>query len=189
MSKALKIESLFNVAATGAATWLTAQEHADGAASKASEALAMFMNATVDAARAAGVTRDQKGATFVATLVTENQTILDALAEGLVLPKTMGEYARGAQRAFFHGVPWTAGLKNNPEMMLPWATKKAQAENRKASKGKVVKAATTSPSRDGLDTTAHALLAQARALGLHDLAADLLDLLIDRLDGFSEATM
>lgn len=178
-----KIEQLFTVAAEAAHDWLEAAVAADKAASKASEHLAAFITRTVDACHAAGVTKDKKGCDFVATLVTGNQPVVDAIAEGLLEAKTVTEYAQGAKRAFFHGVAWQASLKNNPAMALPFgkASKSAGTVAAAPTAGKI-----KSTSRADLDATACKLLAQARMLGLNDLAADILDLLIDRLDGFSE---
>jgi hypothetical protein len=113
--------------------------------------------------------------------IRESQTVVDLAAQGACEKKTFTEYAQGAMRALHYGVPFSADLKNNPEMGLPWG-KAGKTSTAKA--GKV-----TSTSRTDLDKTLSKALAQARALGLTDFAADVLDLCLDSLDGFKETVL
>lgn len=114
--------------------------------------------------------------------IRESQVVLDLVATGAMEKKTFTEYAQSAMRALHYGVPFTADLKNNPEMGLPWGKAKAAGATAKA--GKV-----TSTSRTDLDKTISKALAQARALGLTDFAADVLDLCLESLDGFKETVL
>lgn len=114
--------------------------------------------------------------------IRESQTVVDLAAQGACEKKTFTEYAQGAMRALHYGVPFSADLKNNPEMGLPWG--KAGKGGGAAKSGKV-----TSTSRTDLDKTISKALAQARALGLTDFAADMLDLCLDSLDGFKETVL
>lgn len=48
-----------------------------------------------------------------------------AVANGLIERKTLIEYSQSAQRAFFHNIPWSPTLKNDPAYALPWGKAKA----------------------------------------------------------------
>ena len=109
------------------------------------------------------------------------QCFVDAAAIGLLEKATISNYAQGAARAFFHGVPWTAAMFRLPEYALPWSGK-AKESAAKAKPGKV-----QSTTRKDLDKTICALLQQARLLGLTEFAAEILDLALDSLDGFEES--
>lgn len=114
--------------------------------------------------------------------IRESQVVIDLVATGAMEKKTFTEYAQGAMRALHYGVPFAADLKNNPDMALPWG--KAGKGSATAKSGKV-----TSTSRTDLDKTLSKALAQARALGLTEFAADVLDLCLDSLDGFKETVL
>lgn len=164
----------------------------DKAASKASEAIAKAMGDIVTAATASGLPRNEKGVKHLMQHVRECQTFIDAAAEGLILAKTITEYAQGVGRAFFHGCEWTPRLKNDPSMALPWGKAKPKAseggteidsETTMASKAKPGKVKTVS--KDDAFATARLLLSQLRALNLSSVAADILDEMLE-VEGFSE---
>lgn len=115
--------------------------------------------------------------------IRESQVVVDLVATGAMEKKTFTEYAQGAMRALHYGVPFAADLKNNPDMALPWG-KAGKAGTDTAKSGKVM-----STSRADLDKTISKALAQARALGLAEFAADMLDLALDSLDGFKETVL
>jgi hypothetical protein len=135
----------------------------------------------VDAAATAGLERTESAVKAFGKLVRDAESFVDAVAVGGVESKTITEYAQGAMRAHFHGVEWTPRLKNDSAMALPWGKAGKGATAATPNGGKV-----TSTDRAELDKTAVKLLAQARALGLTGLAADLLDVLLEGLDGFKE---
>ena len=114
--------------------------------------------------------------------IRDSQVVVDLVATGAMEKKTFTEYAQGAMRALHWGVPFAADLKNNPDMALPWG--KAGKGGATSPSGKV-----TSTSRADLDKTISKALAQARALGLTEFAADVLDLALDSLDGFKETIL
>lgn len=114
--------------------------------------------------------------------IRESQVVVDLVATGAIEKKTFTEYAQSAMRALHWGVQFSADLKNNPDMGLPWG--KAGKGGETAKSGKV-----TSTSRADLDKTLSKALAQARALGLTEFAADVLDLCLDSLDGFKETVL
>jgi len=114
--------------------------------------------------------------------IRDSQVVIDLVATGAMEKKTFTEYAQGAMRALHYGVPFSADLKNNPDMALPWG--KAGKAGKAGPSGRVV-----STSRTDLDKTISKALAQARALGLTEFAADMLDLALDALDGFKETVL
>lgn len=94
---------------------------ADKAESKFGDIVNASINAFIDSVRAAGIKADEASCKALAVELSGCQIVVDAIASGLFEAKTFAEYARGAERAFFHGVPWSASLKNNPDMGLPWS--------------------------------------------------------------------
>jgi hypothetical protein len=94
---------------------------ANKAEAKFSDVVSASINAFIDAVRKAGIEPDEKSCKALAVELSGCQTVVDAIASGLFEAKTFSEYARGAERAFFHGVPWSASLKNDPAKGLPWS--------------------------------------------------------------------
>lgn len=125
--------------------------------------------------------RDEKACKALQKAVADSQVVIDTVAQGIMEKKTFTEYAQSAARALHFNVPFEASLKNDTDKKLPWS-KKGTTTTAKA--GKV-----TSTTRDELDKTLSKALAQARLLGLTEFAADVLDLAIDRLDGFKETIL
>ena len=154
----------------------------DRASSKFSAELSRTMNSYIDACRIApGMGKDEASCEAVKKAIRKAEPFERAVADGLILPKTVTEYAQGAARALHHGVEWTPSLKNDPAMALPWG--KAGKGGSAAKAGKV-----TSTSREDLDKTLSKAIAQARMLGLTEFAADLVDVALESLDGFKEVT-
>ena len=149
---------------------------------KASEALDTTVNATmqayIDQCNKAGLGKDKADVDRLGKMIRDSQVVLDIVALGAMPRKTFTEYAQSAMRAFFHGVPFYASLKGNPDMGLPWGGAKGDKQN---ASGVVI-----STTREALDKTLCKALEQARLLGLTEFAADMLDLCIDRLDSFKE---
>jgi hypothetical protein len=122
--------------------------------------------------------KDEASVKALGKSIRESQVVLDIVATGAMEKKTFTEYAQSAMRALHYGVPFTADLKNNADMGLPWG---------KAGKGGAAKSGkVSSTSRDDLDKTITKAIEQARLLGLLEFAADLVDLATDSLDGFTE---
>jgi hypothetical protein len=115
--------------------------------------------------------------------IRECEAVLNIVASGAMEKKTFTEYAQSAARALHFGVPFEASLKNNDSYKLPWSKSNGAKSDPKVS-GSV-----KSTSRDELDKTISKALAQMRILGLIDLAADTLDLMLERLDGFKETVL
>ena len=104
-----------------AAKIIKARALADKAESKFSDALHGAVNAYIDAARAANIKPDETSCAALGAELKGCQAVVDSIAAGLFEAKTWGDYARGAERAFFHGVPWTPSTFKKPELALPWS--------------------------------------------------------------------
>lgn len=154
----------------------------DRASSTFSAELSRTMNQYVDVCRVAPeMAKDEESCKALQKAIRNAEPFTRAVADGLLEPKTITEYAQGAARAYFYGVEWTPRLKNDSEMALPWGKKTAGSTATKA--GKV-----ESTDRAALDATLVKALKQARMLGLLDFAATLLDHAVESLDGFAEPT-
>jgi hypothetical protein len=179
-AKTIKTQPTFNVTAD-ARQVIKATERFDRASVDFSAAIRAAFGHMVDLAIGAGVAKDEAGCKHLARTIREAAPFREAVAIGTMEGKTVTEYAQSAARAFFHGVEFAPGLKNQPEMALPWG-------KTKDSSGAGQSGGVESTDRNALDATACKLIKQCRLLGLNDLAADLLDMLIDRLEGFKETT-
>ena len=153
----------------------------DKAAGKLSNTVDSTMQRFVDHV-AVTIGRDEKACKALQKAVGDSQVVIDTVAAGIMEKKTFTEYAQSAARALHYNVPYAAALKNDDTKKLPWSKKAATTTTAKA--GKV-----TSTTRDELDKTLSKALAQARVLGLTEFAADVLDLALDRLEGFKETVI
>lgn len=103
-----------------AAPIIDALESADRAATNYASVLSEQINAYIDACRKAGYAKDEIDCSWIKYEIINAPAFVDAIASGLLLEKTVNEYGNGAMRAFYHGVPWSASLKNDPAFKLPW---------------------------------------------------------------------
>lgn len=126
-----------------ASSIIKARIAADKAESKFTDVVNASINAFIDSVRKAGIKADEASCKALSVELSGCQVVVDAIASGLFEAKTFQEYARGAERAFFHGVPWSASLKNNPDMGLPWSKPRGP-------KGKA-KPTAAKPETDGAD--------------------------------------
>lgn len=156
---------------------VSAHKASDKANAKMRDVIQIVMQQFVDAnLQANGRTEDACKA--LAKQVRESETAKNSVALGVMEAKTWTEYAQSAQRALYWAVPFEAGLKNDTEKKLPWSKK---ATNQTTAAGR-----TTSTNRTELDKTLSKALQQARLLGLTEFAASVLDVCIERLEGFKE---
>jgi hypothetical protein len=157
----------------------------------ASGVLSANLQRYIDACAVAGFVRDVQNANAIKNEIATNEIFAAAVASGTYAQKTIGEYAQGAARAFFHNVAYYASIKNDngqtdkkgntrPDYRIPNAKGIVRATSTDAAK-------TAKVTREQLDKTLNKALAQLRALTLDDTAADLLDFLVDTLAGFSES--
>jgi hypothetical protein len=161
-----------------AKTIIKGYESFDNATAKLSATVHSTMQAYIDVCTKAGLSRDKAGCNALGKAIRECDAVQAIVASGAMEKKTFTEYAQSAMRAFFHGVPFEASLKNNKEMGLPWGNAKPASG---AKSGKV-----ESTSRAELDKTLSKALKQARLLGLTEFAANILDLCLESLDDFAE---
>jgi hypothetical protein len=157
-----------------------AYEAFDKASAKLTDTIDFVMNSYIDQCNKAGLGKTKADVDRLGQAIRDSQAVLDIVASGAMEKKTFTEYAQSAMRAFFHGVPFSASLKNDKDMGLPWGG--AKGGDKKPSKA----GPSTDTTRAALDKTLCKALEQARALGLTEFAADMLDLCIDRLDSFKE---
>jgi hypothetical protein len=109
------------------------------------------------------------------------KAMFDAIVEKGFISKSSGaSYQSAFWIAFEQGVPFQRDLNNKKDKTESTGEAKTST---KAS------GAVQSTSRKDLDKTLSKALAQARLLGLTDFAAEVLDLCIDRLDGFEETIL
>lgn len=164
-----------------AKTIISIRAKADKAESKASEVIAQSIQQYLDACIVSGLARDVQNAHAIKAAIGDCQAFVDAVACGTYESKTINAYANGAARAFFHGVDWTPTLQNDPALKVPNKNGKVRASGAAESGTTTLKI-----TRAALDKTLSKALEQMRALTLDDTAADLLDFLLDNLDGFEE---
>lgn len=108
------------------------------------------------------------------------KAMFDAIVEKGFISKSSGaSYQSAFWIAFESGVEFSRDLNN----------KKTEAKAEGAKTSPKASGGVTSTTRKDLDKTLSKALAQARLLGLTDFAAEILDLCIDRLDGFEETVL
>ena len=165
-----------------AAAIISATKAFDGAGVKFSAAVVIAVQTFLDACAVAGIARDQAGSEAVKLAISENETMYRAWFYDSTLQKTtVTEYAQSAKRAYFHNVPFTQSLKNNPDFKVPDAngnvkgSGKVSTDTAKAAKaGKVSK--TTVPA---LVETLRKALEQAKLLHLDLVHAILIDACVE----------
>ena len=135
---------------------VSALESADRAATAYASVLSEQINAYIDACYKAGYEKNETDCSWIKYELVNCPAFVDAIAAGLLLEKTVNEYANGAMRAFFHGVPWSASLKNDPAFKLPWVKAKPGRAPKapKAASANVSSEAPTEPVNLGTATTA-----------------------------------
>jgi hypothetical protein len=127
---------------SSAAAIVTALESLDLAAGKSRDAIAFAMQSYIDAAHAAGLDKEPATIKALGAEIRGCQTFVDAAAAGMIESKTVTEYAQGAMRAYFHGVPWAPTLKNNPDYALPGSKAASAGAAKRAAKPAKVEQAT-----------------------------------------------
>lgn len=108
------------------------------------------------------------------------KALFDCLVEKNFISKSSGaSYQSAFWIAFEQGVEFKRDLNN----------KKDKGETGEAKTSAKASGAVQSTSRTDLDKTLSKAMAQARLLGLTEFAAELVDLCLDRLDGFTETVL
>jgi hypothetical protein len=110
------------------------------------------------------------------------KAMFDAICEkGFISKSSAASYQSAYWIAFEQGIEFQRDLNNKKD--------KPEGESGEAKTSTKASGAVQSTSRKDLDKTLSKALAQARLLGLTDFAAEVLDLCIDRLDGFEETIL
>jgi hypothetical protein len=110
------------------------------------------------------------------------KAMFDAIVEKGFISKSSGaSYQSAFWIAFEQGIEFQRDLNNKKD--------KTEGESGETKTSTKASGAVQSTSRKDLDKTLSKALAQARLLGLTDFAAEVLDLCIDRLDGFEETIL
>ena len=165
---------------SSAKTIIKAHETLDNASAKTRDVVNFTMQSYIDKCASAGLSKTEADVNRLGKMIRESQTVLDIVALGAMEKKTFTEYAQSAMRAFFHGVPFSASLKNDKTMGLPWGG--AKGESKAAPKaGKVTKT-----TLDEAHKTMAKALAQYRTMLQRDFVADLLDVIQTRFPDFDE---
>ena len=179
MTTSIKSIPSFNKSAQGV---ITATAKFDKASIAFSDAIAQTMQQYLDQCTVVGVARTKVGCDAIGFAIRENETMVKAwFHDGTLIRKSVTEYAQSAMRAYFHNVPFTQGLKNDPEFKIPNANGDTKGGTKGTSTGKI-----QNTNRAELDKTIQKMLSQARLLGLNEFAATMLDVCIESLDGFKE---
>ena len=152
----------------------------DAASGKLSVIVNRELSAFVDAWSIAN-DRGEASCKALQKAIVECEVVQKAIANMQLERKTMVEYAQSAARALHFGVEFAPSLKGNDAYKLPWSKKSASTTKPSG--------AVTSTSREDLDKTISKALAQARMLGLTEFAATVLDVCIERLEGFTETVL
>jgi hypothetical protein len=162
-----------------AKTIIKGYESFDNATAKLSATVHSTMQAYIDVCAKAGLSRDKAGCSALGKAIRECDTVQAIVATGAMEKKTFTEYAQSAMRAFFHGVPFEASLKNNKEMGLPWGNAKPASATPKAG-----------PVENTTIEAAHKTMAKAlhqyRAMLQRDFVAELLDVIQAHYPEFDE---
>jgi hypothetical protein len=178
MSKAI-VKTVSIPSFTNAAKTLgKAYESFDAASAKLSATVCATFAQYLDACTLAGVGKTEKEINAIGKAIRENEIVAGFVASGAFERKTFTEYAQSAMRAYYHGVEFAPGLKNDKGMALPWGGAKSD---------KVTKAG---PSTKTTIEAAHKTMAKAleqyRTMLQRDLVADLLDVIQARFPDFDE---
>ena len=107
-----------------------------------------------------------------------------AVATGLIERKTLIEYGASAQRAFFHNVPWSPTLKNDPAFALPWGKAKTTTTKDSVDTKATKAGAVVSTTLKDAHATLMKAIEQYRLLNQRDFANELGSVASDHYDDF-----
>ncbi len=159
----------------GAVALIAAQQAHDKASGKFGDILSRTFQMYLDACSVAGVPRDAKSVKAIGSTIRNDERIVKACVfDGTLVAKTVTEYAQSAMRAYFHNVPFSQGLKNDPAMVIPGGKKAAKA-------GSV-----TTTNNEALVKTLVKALEQCRTIGNDATAAGIVDLILEIKPDFTE---
>jgi len=162
--------------ARAATVIMTATERADQQWIKASTVTGQQITMFIDACIVAGLERTSANAKLVGAAIRSG--FEKYLATGSIKKATVGNYATGAARAFFHNVEWTPTTFQDPALAVPDANGKTKAKS-----GSV-----TTTNSEALVKTLVKALEQCRTIGNDATAAGIVDLILEIKPDFTEQT-
>ena len=174
--------SKFNIALTGAAKAFADTGDKVAAIMKAVTAQrTVAIQKAIDAGKACGLGKPA----ILAGI--KSEVLFAAHAAGFISKSSMSNYGTSVSRALKFDIPFRADLFTDPayagdkkgQGAANTGKGKADAEAKAPSKSSTITRAT-------LDGQIKAVLASARALGLSEFSADLVDLCLESLDGWKE---
>lgn len=154
---------------------------------KNENAVSFALDCFIDAYRVANLPRDKVTCNALGKAITQCEVVKQMGVTGAIRSGTWTEYAQGAKRAFFYGVPFSTTLKNDPEFKLPWSTQTANADATEAKKTAGKSGAVETTDRAALEATLTKAIKQAQLLNLASLHDALIELADD--NGFGIATL
>ena len=155
---------------------MAATERADQQWIKASTVTGQQITRFIDACIVAGVERTPANAKLVGAAIRNG--FEKYIAIGAIKKATVGNYATGAARAFFHNVEWTPTTFQDPALAVPDANGKTKAKS-----GSV-----TTTNNEQLVKTLVKALEQCRTIGNDATAAGIVDLILEIKPDFTEQT-
>ena len=165
----------------------TAYTRFDLASSRLVSDLSLAFQSYIDTCTIEGLVRNEDSCKAIRKAIAVScdegsGALATAVATGLIERKTIVEYAQSAQRAFFHNVPWSPTLKNDPAYGLPWGKAKATKEG-VATEAKKAGAVVSTTLKDAHATLMKAI-EQYRMLNQRDFANELGSVASDHYDDF-----
>jgi hypothetical protein len=169
-----------SLVSSSVSSMIKAQKTLLGAVGKRDAAISVAMNAMVDKAHKSGLEKNRANCDALGKAIRDNEEMKAAVTAKIFEKTTIQNYAQGAMRAFYHGIAWESTLFTDKSKKLPWGkTSTKKDDDKEPSEG-------STTTRAELDATLSKAIQQARALGLIDFAADLLDHCIESLADFKE---
>lgn len=177
-NKKMSLVAATKAACAAVAKLAPAVAGAEGALTSRTEALTVYGQTIVDIASKAGFAKTADGLLAVRRLYMNDE--LGALTKLHTSFRTPDSYARSAQIAFFHGIPYQSGLNNDKEKRdaLP-------SVNRNASKNGATSVA--NPLKDA-ERKAREFIKALRECNAHEMASEVLDVILENWKDWKEST-
>lgn len=131
---------------------------------KHASALSVLFNSWLDQCHAAGLDKSEAGTKALRAAILDQEDVARAIREGLWTRDTIGNYAQGAMRAFYHGAEWSPRAFQAEDKgglpALPWSKKAGKADDKRAPRTPVATQADDAAPADKISGPADALEAR-----------------------------
>lgn len=131
---------------------------------KHASALGVLFNSWLDQCRAAGLDKSETGTKALRAAILDQDDVARAIREGLWTRDTIGNYAQGAMRAFYHGAEWSPRAFQAEDKgglpALPWSKKANKANDKRVPRTPVAKQTNNTTPTDKISGPADALEAR-----------------------------